>query len=199
MPIDEDPRGAVSIAWSTWTPAVAGEPIAQPPGSSLGAVLPGQGILAAGELAGAGWDDAATPEPIVGLACGSTGTRAPIVGDYRYDADVFGITLPEGGRLCASAGVADAETGIDLLLFELDTCGVPTRLVADDGGAPLGFGRAGPSVRWAADLEAGGTFAVLIASYAPDAEAARLPYSLGLSVLADAGSLCPLRPGEVSP
>ncbi len=185
----------MSISWQS-TPTVDQD---QPPGLDLGALAPEAGLLVTGDLVGAGWSDGATPEQVSSAACGSSGTRAPIPGDYRADVDVVGFTIPEGGTLCVSAGVGAAEQGFDVLLFETDACGVPIRLVEGEDGSPLGFGGVGPSIRWATNVDGPSTWSVLIAGYAPNDDTSVFPYEIGISLREASDALCPLRPGEVAP
>lgn len=194
-PVGGDPRSAIEISWQS-TPSAD---VDQPPGLDLGALAPESGLLVAGELLGAGWSDGAMPVQLSSAACGSSGTRAPIAGDYRADVDVVGFVVPDGGTLCVSAGVGASDLGFDLLLFEIDACGVPVRLVEGDDGSPLGFGGVGPSIRWSANVDGPSTWAVLLAGYAPNDDTTSFPYELGISLREAHDALCPLRPGEVAP
>ena len=192
-PAGKDPHAAVVVDWQTRDDDGA----EQPPGTDLGLLATGDGLLILGELEGAGWDDLATPEPLVGDGgpdCARDATRAPIPGDYRADVDAWAIQVQEPGRLCVRAGIADASTGVDLLVAPVDDCGVPLPWFADpDDGEPIGFASTGPSPGWWVDVPSPGTLTIQLAAYAPNLAEA-LPYRLGISLRPADEAICPILP-----
>lgn len=191
---DVDPHTLVEVQWRSLDVDGAD----QPPGADLGELQPGDAWMLISQLDGAGWDDVAEPEVLSDPECGSTATRAPIPGDYRADVDIWRFRVASTGRLCVEGGVGDANVGVDMLLARLDACGIPGPWVVDASDAePYGFADTGPRPGWWLDLEEPGDYAVLLASYAPNSEAA-LPYRLGVALRSPDAPLCPILPGEVS-
>lgn len=209
LPAGTHPRSTVVVVWTNST----AEGSDQPPGAPLAQLPEGQGILVEGTLDGTGWNALATAEARTGEACGTSGTRAPLPGDYTGEVEVYQLRVDATSTLCFRAVAGDASTSFDLTLRPLDACGVPGPPLSLEGSSvALGADRLGPAVDYAATLGAG-DWAVVYAGYLPDS-AASLPFRLGVSrpapLRGDGGDdsadtdavgdiLCPLLPGEVAP
>lgn len=192
FPADQNPRHLVAVPFEEVTPP---QRVDQPPGAPLGELPAERGFLVEGTLVGTGWADDGVPASLVGAACGSEGTRAPVAGDYVGDASVYGFESPVDGVLCARLLAGDPDTGLDLLLYTIDDCGVPTGLVTA-GEQPVGAGGVGPVWEWSAPISGGQRYAVLVAAYAPRDEERALNFRLGLSMRGESPALCPVLPEE---
>jgi hypothetical protein len=189
-------RGAVQVVWSISD----AEGLDQPPGAPLGAIAPGEGVVVSGELVGSGWDGTATPLPLVGVACGSTGSRAPYAGDYRGEVEAFTFSVDAPTRMCVRGFAGDDTTSFDAVIHRLDDCDVPGVAVpergAGDGEIPsaAGFAVLGPLLDHAVSLDSG-RYTLVFSAYLPDDTLAR-PFEIGLSAFPDEDGLCPLLPSE---
>jgi hypothetical protein len=189
-------RDAVGVSWSF----ASAEGVDQPPGAPLGSLAFGEGVAVSGELDGSGWDGTATPLPLVGVGCGSTGSRAPYAGDYRGEVEVFSFSVDAPTRLCVRGLVGDDATSFDAVIHPLDDCDVPGGALpergAEDGEIPsaAGFAVLGPVLDHAVSLTPG-RYTIVFAAYLPD-DAETRAFELGLSAFPDEDGLCPLLPSE---
>jgi len=205
LPADEDARGAVNTP--QWLDVQEIEPNDQPTQVRVYVdVLLGQGFQLTGALDGSGWFENGVPEPLVSEACGSSGDRGPLAsGDYLADVDFFAFIPAEDAVLCASGEVGTDAYGWDMLLFEIDVCGIPVALRQDptwpDG--LLGFGRGGALQEWGTPVYAGVHYALMIAAYHPNAVDETVPYAAQISLQPKGPNgttaLCPLLTFEVQP
>lgn len=162
---------------------------------------PGTGAIVEGVLDGTGWNDNADARVVESAVCDGA-SRAIVFGidgDWTGDVDGFAITVDEPVRLCADLSGPDAETGWDLVLIELDECGLPSRTVFGADGA-LGLGLGGVAGGWTALVEPG-TYQLGFAAYDPIDSEMVVPYTLAVSAVVaeedgQAATLCPLPPEE---
>lgn len=154
----------------------------------------GAGIVVHGLAAGSGWDfdaDAERPDD-----CGApSGFPSEEAGDYAGDVDWRVVDLAEPGVLCSSLLHLDGVTRADVLVYELDACGVPGEPLRDADGHVLGFGAEAPHNAWSLAIEAPRRLALPAAAWAPDAPDAALRYLWGLALVPlprdGAGVRCP--------
>lgn len=187
VPADEDPRDGVTLEWISSDVA----PDTLPPGGTLPALTVGKGVRVTGTLSGIGWHDEAVPELLSGGDCASTGRRTPPVdGDWIGDVHARQLQTSGSGRLCATFEGGDGQQGFDILLWRLDACGVPSELVMDDDGTPIGLTQAGPYIDWSVVVDGERDFSVLVAGFGPNRLEEAVDYTLTLSMVED-GTLCP--------
>jgi hypothetical protein len=187
VPSDVDPRGSIEVDLAD----VVATPTTQPPGELLPELSLGEGFVLAGVLEGIGWNDVAEPAELFDEDCGTTGSRSPglVPGDWAADVHAYAVTTRVAGRLCATLSAGDTNTGFDLLLWEVDACGIPVALREADGTA-IGLGQVGPTVEWSTSVASGDRFSLLVAGYAPNRLQTPTPYDLTVSLVPD-GTLCP--------
>ena len=197
---DTDPRALVVPEWVALSDA---EPNDLPLDFGARELFTGWGTAIAGTLEGTGWSDFAEPAVLEDAACGSSGTRAPeSPGDYIADVDTFTFIPGDDGHLCARAFVGEVDAAFDLLLIELDSCGVPVDFVrAADTEVPIGQDLLGPMLDWGVPVRGGTRYSVQFAAFWPNNGDLAVPYGLGISLVptseGDLGTLCPLLPSEV--
>jgi len=189
-----DPRSLVDLEWEyADEPTESDDPTLIAPR----AFEMDDAMLFFGQLDGTGWHDEAVPLEFSNATCtAAIGPRTPFDrGDYIADVDYHVLVAPDGGQLCAEVLVSDETIGWDLLLVELDDCGVPVDF-AMSGEDLLGYGLGGPGGGWGAVVEADVRYAVMLAGYYPNDLGHQVDYDLGLSLVAPSSSgglgLCPL-------
>lgn len=188
VPVGEDPATRVEVSWTERVPG-ANEPL--PPGLALEPLDPGEGRILRGTLVGTGYNDLGVPETVEGEDCGSTGTRAPVDGDYLGDTHAFALDLPASAALCVGVGAGDEDLGLDLLLWRVDACGVPTSLVSSTDDEVLGLGGAGPTLSWRHRLDVDAErYSLMLGAYLPNDRDREVPYTLSIAVVPPE-SLCP--------
>ena len=201
LPSSVDPRLLFSV---TWTEQDEQEPNDSPDEAeqiSLTATNVGAVYQATAE--GIGWASGMNPEVVESEECGSSGelTAGVDPGSWLGDVDTYRVTMTRSGVLCARAVVDDPEAstiGWDLLLFQLDACGVPLAAMYEGDGDVVGFGDGGAEGGWRLELDAG-TYLALFAPYSPDDLDRSFDYRIGFSLLElheGDEPLCPLLPDE---
>ena len=101
--------------------------------------------------------------------------------------------------LCAWVVMEDPDLGWDLLLYPLDSCGLPREPVPNAAGdGLLGFQLQGQTGGWRAPVESGKQYAILLAGYDAFEPIAEYDYHVGAAIVAGAEGreLCPLLPIE---
>ena len=162
-------------------------------------------VVVSGSLVGAGWLNTLDPEQLSGGDCGdSSGTRTPPTeegGDYVFDVDTliisFGVTEPAtlcmGVQMAASGGVDADKYGYDVVLHEVDDCGVPVAL-ADNTLPGFGLGYENPKP-WSYGIEPGVTYALVLGAYHPIVPEIVGDYQVSMAVLpGTSATLCPAPP-----
>lgn len=198
VPSTTDPRTLVQLSWTTVNEVERND---DPRDASETSLARSAGLVIHGSLDGTGWYDGAVAETFTDESCGSSGTIIPVEpGDYAADVDITRLDVADDGTLCARAIVGSDSHGWDLLLVEVDACGVPIGPVTGEDGGPLGVNLGGAEGGWWHDVTAGQRFAVVFAAYYPTDLDVDLAYSLGLSLLSprdgDGEPVCPLLPDE---
>jgi hypothetical protein len=198
MEAPADPRNLIDLEWEyADEPTESDDPTLITPQ----ALEMDDATVFSGQLNGTGWHDEAVPREFSNAPCSeATGPRTPFdEGDYVADVDYHVLMAADGGQLCAEVLVSDQTIGWDLLLVELDDCGVPVDF-AMTGEDLLGYGMGGPGGGWGAVVEAEVHYAVLLAGYYPNDLEHQVDYDLGLSLVSPTSSgglgLCPLLPGD---
>lgn len=201
-----DPRELIEIDWRFFSER---ELIAQGSNSSPFNMIPQEldsleGLIIEGDLNGVGWSSDLEPLTVVG-DCGDGPVEQPRdpgrEGDWAGDVDFYRIDIASGldePVLCAQAQGAASGVGWDILLYEIDECGLPGEPLLGADSTVLGADLASPQAGWVTQVQSGRSYAVLIAGYqAPDPNP-RYSYTLGLSIVpgAGGGELCPLLPAE---
>jgi hypothetical protein len=209
-----DPRDLVTIAWDEVAEAdllvQAGANNRNPTNVTPRDLALLQGLAVQGALDGVGWDSSFEP---LTMSATCDGERVEVPrdpgrpGDWTGDLDFVVIEVPpaDGAAdplLCTRASFDRDDVGFDLLLYELDDCGLPAAPVAAlDGEGPLGADRRGPVDGYLAPIRAGQRYGALIVGFnAPDALDS-YPYLLGVSIVPSVGGgeVCPRLPGESDP
>lgn len=153
-------------------------------------------------LEGVGWSQSGQAPPIDGGPCGTLGYYAPpgVDGAYTSDIDVLTLEAANAGWLCVTADAA-SDIGWDVLVFELDDCGVPGNPVESEGRLP-GLGREG-RVSFVIPVLESRRYALMLAGFRdlsdPDGNSdLEVPYRVGVSLLAGATApyACPNLPEE---
>ena len=196
----------IELAWNQRTEA---EPNDQPNEGNSASFEQGSAFMMSGVLEGIGWSTASEAAVLTDDACGATGSRSPIEGDYLADVDVYEVQALEEGTLCARLEVDfatltdmsecdDYGYGGDLLLFELDECGIPGPPLPNARGDMLGFGVGGAVAEWAFNVEESRAYAILVGGFCPNAPEVPVGYRLGISMMPPnpdgSPALCPLLP-----
>lgn len=181
VPAGSDPVVASAV---TWTHLGARADLAddEPADAPVESLVAGAGNVLHGLAAGSGWDfDAAAERP---ADCGTpSGFPSEAAGDYAGDVDWRVVDLAEPGVLCSSFFHQDGVTRADVLVYELDACGVPGAPLRDADGNVLGFGAESPHNAWSLAIEAPRRLALPAAAWAPDAPDASLRYLWGLALV----------------
>lgn len=153
------------------------------PGAAPVEILPdGMAFRVSGQLAGSGWDPSAVAAR---PACEGVASAFPTepTGNYAADVDWRVFEVLEAGALCARFAPAGDDVRADLLAFDLDACGNPSRAWTDPSGWVVGFAPAGAVNTWATRVSPG-RFAMVAAAYAPDEPALAVPYDWDVAALA---------------
>lgn len=206
----QDPGALVEIAWelATEESLIDDGPNNNP--ANLEPLTLGMlgGVQVAGALDGVGWDSSLEPLTLRAVDCTSGGEAGPVPrdpgrpGDWTGDLDFIRFEVTPGERdplLCARAHFGRDDIGFDLLLYELNDCGLPGAPVQLNSQV-LGSDRAGPVDGWIAPVVAGRSYAVLTAGFlAPDAMGI-YDYHVGLSIVPalGGGERCPYLPAEAT-
>ena len=193
LPVGEDPRGLYELQWVHAEEASDND---SPVGLEHHEVTLDTARHYTGRLDGAGWWDDAEPAVLDG-GCGSTWDRSPLgTGDYIGDVDFTIVNVAAAGTLCGRLLLDPPDYGWDLLLHPVDSCDVPSEFVVS-GGEPVGLGLGGAVGDWSAPVQPG-PYALLVAAYYPNDDAAEVDYELGVALVeaADGAALCPLLPSE---
>ncbi len=143
---------------------------------------PGQAFTLAGKLRGAGWDPAAVPTR---AACAGVPSAFPTEpsGDYLGDADWRVIEVQASGALCAHLEPSTTEARVDLMAFDLDSCGLPARAWTTRDDLVMGFAPSTAVNDWATLVEPS-RFAMVAVAYAPDDTTLEIPYAWTVAALA---------------
>lgn len=195
------------VAWSEI------QPLAEPGDDDATLLTPeviraGKGNSLAADLAGTGWNY--TDTPTRQEACEEVSGFPPEDrGFYTGDVDWRVLDIGSSGVLCSTMFGEDPLTQIDVLLYALDACGLPTTAVryteGDNAGKIVGYGVGGAANVWAIPVEGPVRMAVVGAGWDPDAPQALVTYKWGVSLLEAednpdaAAELCPTPPGAVLP
>ncbi len=186
LPAGTDPGSTVDISWSgpldaTENGADNGLPIDDQ--VRLG---PDEGVLLQGSFQGMGWTD--TPSEATG-SCGPLAFPLTADGNYLGDVDWVGVDAQVDGFLCATLEVDAIGVQLDLLAFDLNPCGEPDSVRADDAGSPYGYDAVGPVVEWALPVRGGDQLGVALAPFWPQDLSLEADWTLALSIV-QAG-VCP--------
>jgi len=209
----QDPRDLIAIDWELTTESEllvrAGARNNNPANVravSLGVLT---GVQVQASLDGVGWDSSFDP---LTMSATCDGERVEVPrepgrpGDWTGDLDFvrFDVDADAGeALLCARAAFGRDDIGFDLLLYELDACGLPgapARADSDSADPILGADRAGPVDGWIAPVQAGRSYAVLTAGFLAPDPMATYPYHVGLAIVPakGGGERCPYLPSEAS-
>lgn len=211
VPADVDPATLVDV---TWTAVSDEEPNDHPDDSSVLPIESGAGFVGSGTLDGIGWDSSASTLAIE--ACGRTGSLVPDTEQGRYvaDVDIYPFRVVDSGALCVRGELGTGDVAWDLVVFELDDCGVPVGplTVEEDGvSRVLGFGAQDPSVSWGTPIPALRDYVLVVGGFrnltaGEDANAPDriVPYELAVSVVPASGDVadqftCPSFPDGSAP
>jgi hypothetical protein len=201
-----DPRTLIEL---DWLERGESEPNDQPNEGNSASFEFGSAYIISAVLEGVGWSTVAIPTELSDPECASTGVRSPIEGDYLADVDVYEVQTLQTGTLCATLEVdLDALQdptecdeygyGGDLLVFELDACGIPGAPLTNARGDILGFGIGGPRAEWGVNVSELKAYAILVGGFCPNAPETPVAYQLGISMVPPkpdgSPALCPLLP-----
>lgn len=150
--------------------------------ASVEILPPGMAFRLAGKLRGAGWDPAAVPER---EACAGVPSAFPTepVGDYIGDADWRVFEVQASGALCAHIEPSSAEARVDLIAFDLDSCGLAAEAWTTREDLVMGFAPSTAVNDWATLVEPG-RFAMVAVAFAPSDDALEIPYAWTVAALA---------------
>jgi hypothetical protein len=197
----EDPAASVPVSW-----AFAAEPDllvlpgadnGDPRASMVTPIVPLEGLVVDGVLRGIGFNADFAPPVLQAEGCDAAQRLPAGEGDWAGDVDFYRVDLAEPAVLCASLSLPGEQLGWDLLLYPLDSCGLPQAPV-EVGDTPLGWNRSGRTGGWKSRVEAG-SWAVLLAGYSAPSPVAEYRYRVALSAVptspaAPGSEICPSLP-----
>lgn len=182
LPAGTEPDLTPDVAWEHLSARGDGEDDA-PRDAPVEALAEGAGNVVHGLATGSGWDFEGVAERPADCGAAS-GFPSEASGAYLGDVDWRVVDVPAAGVLCSSFLYLDGVTRPDVLVYELDACGVPGAALRDAEGLVIGFGGEEGENRWSLLVEGPRRLALPAVGWAPDDPEASLRYLWGLSLLA---------------
>ena len=168
-------------------------------------MMPGTGWHIEGQLSGLGWDNEAVPSTSSSSDCDASLAFPPSIGselfngDYAGDIDWVGLLARGSGTLCVSVQMYDAEDisalRYDLLLYQLNACGDPISVRADENYEILGFSSGGARTSWSTTIDSGEILGLVLSGYKPDDLDLDVSWKLAVSLIDfPTNGICPTPP-----
>lgn len=216
LPVDTADRIPAGASRSPTAPAVAWsvvQPLAEPGDDDPTTLTPevvrtGKGNALATTLVGTGWNYIDTPTRQE--ACEDISAFPPEDrGYYEGDVDWRLLDIGATGVLCSGMYGEDPRAQIDVLLYEINPCGLPIAPLrytsGEDAGRIVGYGTGGPVNVWAVPVEGPMRLAVVAAGWDPTDLETQVNYKWGVSLQAPDDNpdvdadLCAAPPGAAVP